>query len=59
MKRLEVSHVSKAFSGVRAVNDVTVSVDKGEIISIIGPNGAGKTTLFNLISGIYPVDQAL
>ena len=57
MKRLEVSHVSKAFSGVRAVNDVTVSVDKGEIISIIGPNGAGKTTLFNLISGIYPVDQ--
>ena len=57
MKRLEVSHVSKAFSGVRAVNDVTVSVDKGEIISIIGPNGAGKTTLFNLISGIYPVDN--
>lgn len=57
MKRLEVSHVSKAFSGVRAVNDVSVAVDKGEIISIIGPNGAGKTTLFNLISGIYPVDQ--
>jgi len=57
MKRLEVTNVSKAFSGVRAVNDVSVSVDKGEIISIIGPNGAGKTTLFNLISGIYPVDK--
>ena len=48
---LSVSGVSKQFLGLRAVDNVTLSVKKGEIISIIGPNGAGKTTFFNLLSG--------
>ena len=51
MPILEVDHVSRHFGGVRAVNDVSFSVEAGEILGIIGPNGAGKTTLFNLISG--------
>lgn len=50
---LEVSSVSIAFGGVKAVNDVTVAVPTGKVFSIIGPNGAGKTTLFNMISGVY------
>ena len=50
---LEINHVTKAFGGVVATNDVTASVEEGKIYSIIGPNGAGKTTLFNLITGAY------
>nr|MBC7243953.1 ABC transporter ATP-binding protein [Chloroflexota bacterium] len=53
---LEVYNLSKSFGGVRAVRDVSLSVDSNQIISIIGPNGAGKTTIFNLISGIYKPD---
>jgi ABC transporter len=45
--------LSKRFGGVRAVEDVTIAVRSGEIISIIGPNGAGKTSLLNMISGFY------
>lgn len=53
---LEIKNIAKSFGGVKAVKDVSLSVDKDKIISIIGPNGAGKTTVFNLISGIYKVD---
>ena len=54
---LTLEHVSKRFGGLRAVNDVTLSVHEGEILFIVGPNGAGKTTLFNLISGFIPPDE--
>jgi branched-chain amino acid transport system ATP-binding protein len=53
MSLLAANNLSLSFGGVHAVEDVSFSVNKGEVFSIIGPNGAGKTTLFNLISRIY------
>jgi|TARA_B110000285_G_scaffold50688_1_gene57634 branched-chain amino acid transport system ATP-binding protein len=53
MSLLTANNLSLAFGGVHAVDDVSFSVNKGEVFSIIGPNGAGKTTLFNLISRLY------
>ncbi|WFA07965.1 ABC transporter ATP-binding protein [Tissierella sp. Yu-01] len=53
MSVLKVSNLSKSFGGIKAVTDVTLNVEKGEIIGLIGPNGAGKTTFFNLLTGIY------
>jgi branched-chain amino acid transport system ATP-binding protein len=54
MKILETKKVSKSFNGFRALQDVDLSLEAGDIHAIIGPNGAGKTTFFNLISGVYP-----
>ncbi len=51
--QLTATRVCKHFGGVRAVDDVSIAVRRGEILSIIGPNGAGKTSLLNLISGFY------
>jgi branched-chain amino acid transport system permease protein len=51
---LTVSHVTKMFGGLRALDDVTFAVGFGEIFAVVGPNGAGKSTLFNIISGIEP-----
>ena len=48
---LEARGLSKSFGGIRAVNDVSLQIEKGELSSIIGPNGAGKSTLFNLFTG--------
>lgn len=53
MTVLRVSNLSKSFGGVKAVSNVNMSIEQGEIIGLIGPNGAGKTTLFNLFTGIY------
>jgi len=54
---LQVSGITKQFSGLVAVDAVSFHVDKGEIVSIIGPNGAGKTTVFNMLTGVYQVDE--
>jgi branched-chain amino acid transport system ATP-binding protein len=51
MSLLEVDRVSVAFGGVRAVRELSFSVERGEILGLIGPNGAGKTTVFNLVTG--------
>jgi branched-chain amino acid transport system ATP-binding protein len=53
---LEVAGVSKNFSGLRAVADVSFNVAERDIFAIIGPNGAGKTTLFNMIAGVFAPD---
>jgi branched-chain amino acid transport system ATP-binding protein len=53
---LEVHALSKTFGGLRAVADVDLRVEDGEIVSLIGPNGAGKTTLFAMISGFLAPD---
>src|SRR6202158_3848449 len=53
---LAATAVSKRFGGVRAVEEVSISVRRGAIASIIGPNGAGKTSLLNMISGFYRPD---
>ena len=53
---LAATAVSKRFGGVRAVEEVSLSVRAGEIASVIGPNGAGKTSLLNMISGFYQPD---
>ena len=47
--------VSKAFRGLKAVQNVDMTIYEGQILGLIGPNGAGKTTLFNLVTGVYPV----
>ena len=48
---LEARHLVKAFGGLRAVDDMSIALGRGEILGVIGPNGAGKTTLFNLLAG--------
>jgi branched-chain amino acid transport system ATP-binding protein len=50
---LEIENLTKSFGGLKAVDGLSMSVEKGEIRGIIGPNGSGKTTLVNLITGIY------
>lgn len=59
MMILEVERLSVSFGGVRAVDDVNISVEAGQVFSIIGPNGSGKTTLFNLLSGVYTPDHGV
>ncbi len=55
--QLEIKDLSMSFGGIKAIRNVSIGVQAGEIYSIIGPNGAGKTTIFNCISGIYKAQQ--
>lgn len=50
---LKVDNVSMIFGGLRAVSNLSMHIDEGELIGLIGPNGAGKTTAFNMITGVY------
>lgn len=50
---LKVDNVSMVFGGLRAVSNLAMHIDEGELIGLIGPNGAGKTTAFNMITGVY------
>lgn len=56
MSLLEIKELSKSFGGLKANQDVNITVEEGEIAGLIGPNGAGKTTLFNCITGYYQPD---
>ncbi|QXL83333.1 ABC transporter ATP-binding protein [Comamonas sp. NLF-1-9] len=54
---LRCENISRWFGGVRALTDVSLAVDQGEIFGLVGPNGSGKTTLVNSITGFYPPQQ--
>jgi branched-chain amino acid transport system ATP-binding protein len=54
---LDLRDVSLQFGGLQVIQDLSLHVDEGEIVSVIGPNGAGKTTLFNLVTGVYRPDE--
>lgn len=56
MAMLEVKNISISFGGLRAVDDFSISIEKGQLYGLIGPNGAGKTTCFNLLTGVYKPD---
>src|SRR5215813_4381999 len=56
MPLLEVERLSKGFGGVRAVHEVSFTLDQGELLGVMGPNGSGKTTLFNVITGALAPD---
>ena len=53
MKILEIKNLTKDFGGLRAVDNLNLSIDEGQILGLIGPNGAGKSTAFNCIAGVY------
>ncbi len=60
MALLEVKNLGISFGGLRAVDEFSISIEKGQLYGLIGPNGAGKTTIFNLLTGVYkPTDGTI
>ena len=56
MNAIEISHLTKSFGEIRAVDDLSLSIPRGEIFGLLGPNGAGKTTLIHSIIGVYRIN---
>ncbi|APG28168.1 ABC transporter ATP-binding protein [Syntrophotalea acetylenivorans] len=54
---LEINHLQKSFAGTKAVDDLSLSIEPGEIFGLLGPNGAGKSTTINMISGVCRIDS--
>jgi branched-chain amino acid transport system ATP-binding protein len=54
---LELKNVSRSFGGVRAIHNVSLKLEPGQIVGLIGPNGAGKSTLVNIITGVHPASS--
>ena len=54
---LRTKGLTKRFDGVRAIDDLSISIEKGKVTSVIGPNGSGKTTLTNVLSGLATIDN--
>ncbi|MGN0158059.1 MAG: ABC transporter ATP-binding protein [Brotaphodocola sp.] len=59
MAMLEVKNIGISFGGLKAVDNFSVSIEKGQLYGLIGPNGAGKTTVFNLLTGVYKPDTGI
>ncbi len=57
MAMLEVKNIGISFGGLKAVDNFSVTIEKGQLYGLIGPNGAGKTTVFNLLTGVYKPDN--
>ena len=57
MKKLEVNHISKCFDGKPILQDISITLNQGELVSLLGVSGGGKTTLFNIIAGLLPPDE--
>ena len=56
MAMLDVKNLSISFGGLKAVDDFSITIEKGQLYGLIGPNGAGKTTIYNLLTGVYKPD---
>ncbi len=60
MALLEVKNIGISFGGLRAVDEFSITIEKGQLYGLIGPNGAGKTTIFNMLTGVYkPTDGTI
>lgn len=57
MAMLEVKNIGISFGGLKAVDNFSLTIEKGQLYALIGPNGAGKTTIFNLLTGVYKADH--
>lgn len=59
MAMLEVKNIGISFGGLKAVDNFSLTIEKGQLYGLIGPNGAGKTTIFNLLTGVYKADHGV
>ena len=57
MEKLEVKHVSKSIDVKKILDDISIELNQGELVSLLGVSGGGKTTLFNIISGLLMPDS--